>query len=161
MNAVAKTNAMRLLESRKVTYEAFTYLAEIHSADEVAHVLGFPPSEVYKTLVVLRGKGRPLLVLVAGNKEIDLRRLARSVDEKALRMAPYREAERLTGLQVGGISALALLGRGFDVCIDRPALDLEYVLVSAGQRGINVRLRVKDLLAVTGAKPVEATAVTQ
>jgi Cys-tRNA(Pro)/Cys-tRNA(Cys) deacylase len=58
---------------------------------------------------------------------------------------------------VGGIAALALLHRGFDVCLDRPALSLEQVYVSAGQRGIDLRLRVSDLIRVTGARVVEAT----
>ncbi|MCL4466005.1 MAG: aminoacyl-tRNA deacylase [Chloroflexi bacterium] len=156
-----KTNAMRVLEGKKIPYQAFTYSPEIHVATEVAATLGFPASEVYKTLVVLREKGKPLLVMVASEKEIDLRRLAKSVDEKSLRMALRKEAERLTGLQVGGISALALLNKGFDIYIDRPALGLEYVLVSAGKRGINLRLRVNDLVAVTGARPVEATAAAE
>lgn len=153
-----KTNAMRLLEGKKVPYEAFTFSPEIHVATEVASTLGFPAAQVYKTLVVLREKGRPLLVMVASDREIDLRRLAKSIKEKSLHMAPHKEAERLTGLQVGGISALALLGRGFDVYIDRTASDLESVLVSAGKRGINLRLRVKDLMALTSARWVEATA---
>ncbi len=161
MKAVEKTNAMRFLEGHKIPYEAFAYAPEIHSATEVADVLGFPRSEVYKTLVVLREKGKPLLVIVAGDREIDLRRLAKSVGEKSLRMATHKEAEKLTGLQVGGISALALMNRGFDVYLDRPALALEYFLVSAGRRGINLRLRVADLLKVTRARPVEATAEPQ
>lgn len=152
-----KTNAMRLLDARHVAYETFTFPPEIHSADGVAAILGLPASEVYKTLVVLREKGRPLLVMVAGDRELDLRSLARSVDERSLHIAPQREAERLTGLQVGGISALALLDRHFDVYIDRPALELEHVLVSAGRRGINLRLPVADLVRLTGARVVEAT----
>jgi Cys-tRNA(Pro)/Cys-tRNA(Cys) deacylase len=153
-----KTNAMRVLEGKKVSYQALTYSPEIHVATEVAATLGYPANEVYKTLVVLREKGKPLLVMVASEKEIDLRRLAKSVQEKSLRMALHKEAERLTGLQVGGISALALLNKGFDIYIDSPALSLQYVLVSAGKRGINLRLKVRDLVAVTGAKAVEATA---
>ncbi|MHB1414975.1 MAG: aminoacyl-tRNA deacylase [Chloroflexota bacterium] len=154
----AKTNATRLLDARHVPYEVFTFSEEIHSADGVAHTLGLPPSEVYKTLVVLRERGRPLLVMVAGDRELDLRLLARGVGEKSLRMAPQREAEKLTGLLVGGISALALLGKGFDIYIDQPATRLENVLVSAGRRGINLRMPVSDLMEVTGASPVEATA---
>jgi Cys-tRNA(Pro)/Cys-tRNA(Cys) deacylase len=157
VKATEKTNAMRLLDGRKVPYEAFTYSAEIHSATEVADVLGFPQGEVYKTLVVMREKGKPMLVIVAGDRELDLRLLAKSVNEKSLRMATHREAEQLTGLQVGGISSLALLNRGFDIYLDRPALGLEHILVSAGKRGINLRLKVGDLVKVTNAKPVEAT----
>lgn len=153
-----KTNAMRLLEARRIPYEPYRYDESIHSAAEAAAVLGIPAEQVYKTIVVLRERGKPLLVMVAGEREVDLRRLARSLGEKAVRVAPQREAERLTGLQVGGISALALLSRPFDVCLDRPALAHERIWVSAGQRGANLRLRVDDLIRLTRARIVEATA---
>ncbi|OGO41380.1 MAG: hypothetical protein A2Z04_07385 [Chloroflexi bacterium RBG_16_57_9] len=155
---VPKTNSMRVLDAHKTPYEVYTYDPEIHSADGVAAVLGLPASQVYKTLVVLHEKGKPLLVMVAADRELDLKRLARSVGEKRLNMAPHKEAERLTGLRVGGISALALLNRGFEILIDKPALAFEHIYVSAGQRGIDLRLRVEDLIQVTGAKIVEATA---
>ena len=67
------------------------------------------------------------------------------------------DAEALTGLQVGGISALALINRGFDVCLDRAAQGLERVTVSAGKRGINLCLAVSDLVRITGARWVDAT----
>lgn len=153
-----KTNAMRLLEARGIRYEAYYFSPEIHSAEGVARVLGFPARQVYKTLVVAQPEGRPLLVLVPGDRELDLTRLARALGVKKLRMATHREAEAWTGLQVGGISALALLDRGFRVYIDRSALEETEVLVSAGRRGINLRLRVPDLIALTGAQVVEATA---
>ena len=152
-----KTNAMRALDQRRIPYTAHTFSPDIHSADGVADVLGVPAATVYKTLVVLRPRGHPLLVMVAGDRELDLRLLARSLGEKSLQMATHKEAESLTGLQVGGISALALLGRGFDVCIDQPALSLDQVFVSAGQRGINLRLPVAHLVQVTGARALEAT----
>jgi Cys-tRNA(Pro)/Cys-tRNA(Cys) deacylase len=152
-----KTNSMRVLDGLKIAYEVHTFSPEIHSADEVAGILGYPTSQVYKTLVVMRDKGRPLLVMVGADRELDLKKLAKAVGEKRLRMATHKEAESLTGLKVGGISALALLSRGFEVLIDQTALGLERVLVSAGQRGINLRLRVDDLTRATGAKAVEAT----
>jgi Cys-tRNA(Pro)/Cys-tRNA(Cys) deacylase len=97
------------------------------------------------------------LVIVAGDRTVDLGALAASVGQKKLSMAAHREAESLTGLQVGGISALALLNKGFDICIDRAAQHLERVTISAGQRGINLCLSVADLLRVTGARLVDAT----
>ena len=151
-----KTNAMRALEQRKIAYTAFTFSPDIHSADGVAQALGLAASLVYKTLVVVRPRGRAVLAIVPGDRELDLRLLARSLGEKTLDMASQRQAESMTGLLVGGISALALLNKGFDVVIDRSALALEEILVSAGQRGINLRLRVADLMAVTGARAVEA-----
>jgi Cys-tRNA(Pro)/Cys-tRNA(Cys) deacylase len=152
-----KTNAMRVLEGRKVRYEVLTFPPEFHSADEVAEILGLPPDEVYKTLVVLRPKGKPMLIMVAADKELDLKKVAQAVGEKKVHMALHREAEELTGLQVGGISALALLGRPFDVFIDRPATGLSHVLVSAGQRGMDVRVAVPDLIRVTRARVIDAT----
>jgi Cys-tRNA(Pro)/Cys-tRNA(Cys) deacylase len=154
---LTKTNSMRLLESRQVAYEVFTFSPDIRSAEEVAQVLGVPGSHVYKTLVVVREKGKPILVMIAGDRELDLKLLARSLSEKKLRMATHKEAELLTGLQVGGISALPLLGRGFDVCIDRAALALDRIYVSAGQRGIDLCLATSDLIRVTNARVVEAT----
>jgi Cys-tRNA(Pro)/Cys-tRNA(Cys) deacylase len=152
-----KTNAMRMLEARKIPFEIYTFDLDIHSADGVAEALGLPAHQVYKTLVVVRQRGKPLLVLVAGHQELDLKRLARAVGEKKLRMSSYKEAESLTGLQVGGISALALVNRGFDVYIDQAATELSHILVSAGCRGINLKLSVEDLIRITRAKAIEAT----
>jgi len=154
---VEKTNAMRVLDARKVPYNVVTFSPDIHSAEGVAEVTGVPPAEVYKTLVVNRERGKPLLVMIAGDRELDLKRLARAVGEKKLKMATHRQAEELTGLQVGGISPLALLNRGFDVYIDRPATELTHVYVSAGRRGIDLRVPVEDLIAITKAKVVEVT----
>ena len=153
-----KTNAMRLLDQRRVAYEALTYDPAIHSAVEVADVLGVPPERVYKTLVVLpEAPGRkPLLVMIAGPDELDMRTLARSVDTKAVRMATQKDAERLTGLLVGGIGALALVGKPFEPCIERSALAHEWILVNAGRRGINLKLAVSDLIGLTDARVVDA-----
>lgn len=150
-----KTNAMRMLEALGIPYQAHTFPPEIHSAEGVAQVVAVPVHQVYKTLVVVRKRGKPLLVMIAGDRELDLKQLARAVDEKKLRMATYKEAESLTGLQVGGISALALLNQSFEVYIDRAATKLKRVLVSAGCRGINLEMAVKDLIRVTKAKVVE------
>jgi Cys-tRNA(Pro)/Cys-tRNA(Cys) deacylase len=152
-----RTNAMRLLDANKVAYEVLSFSPDIHSATEVAGVLGLAPDAVYKTLVVVRGRDKPLLVMIAAGEQVDLKALAVSVGEKRLHMAAHRDAEALTGLQVGGISALALINRGFEICIDRAAQDLDRVTISAGKRGINLRLSVSDLIRVTGARWVDAT----
>jgi len=152
-----KLNSMRVLEAQGVPYEVFSYPPTRHSALEVAELAEAPPAQVYKTLVVQRERGKPLLVMIAADRELDLKRLAAAVGEKKLHMATQRDAERLTGLQVGGISALALLNRGFDVFIDRTASEPAEIYVSGGQRGVNLRLAVADLIRVTGARIVEAT----
>ncbi len=149
-----RTNAMRLLDGRGIAYVAHTFSPDIHSADGVAQALGFPAAQVFKTLVVIpeTPRAKPVLAIVPGSGELDLKKLAKAVDEKRVRMATQREAEALTGLLVGGISALALLNKGFRVLLDISCQDFERILVSAGQRGINLELATADLIVVVGAE---------
>jgi Cys-tRNA(Pro)/Cys-tRNA(Cys) deacylase len=154
---IEKTNSMRVLEANGVPYDVVTFPEDIHSATGVADAVGVAYHQVYKTLTVLRPQGKPILVMIAGHRELNLKRLAKAIGEKKVRMASHSEAESLTGLQVGGISALALLNRPFDVFIDSPAAELSHVLISAGKRGINLRLPVPDLIRITGAKVIQAT----
>ncbi len=150
-----KTNAMRVLDREKVPYEPFYFSPEIHSATGVAEAVGIPANRVFKTLVVIRPKSHPLLVMVPGDKHLSLKKLESATSFKGLRMATLQEAEKLTGLKVGGISALALLGRRFYVYIDASALRFDEILVSAGKRGINIKLPVNELIRITKATPVE------
>lgn len=161
-----KTNAMRMLEQQKVEYSVTVYDegGEFHSADEAAALIGAPVEEVYKTLVVLRegagggaARAKPMLVMVRADREVDLRLLAKSVGEKKLRMATKKEAEQLTGAQIGGISALAQLNKGFEMLLDKTAEGLERIHVSGGVRGVDIALTVADLKRVTRARVVEAT----
>src|SRR5689334_2921107 len=120
-----KTNAMRALDARGVAYGVFTYPETIHSAAEVAALLDVPAGRVFKTLVVLAEPDRRLLVVTPGDRELDLRLVARAVGAKAARMASQRDAERLTGLKVGGISPLALLDKRFEVYLDAPGAQMD------------------------------------
>jgi Cys-tRNA(Pro)/Cys-tRNA(Cys) deacylase len=159
---VEKTHAMRVLEARGFTFDVKRYDASgaFHSADEAAALLGVDSASVYKTLVVLRegdARAKPLLVMVAAPSQIDLKTLAKSIGTKKLRMATQREAERLTGMQAGGISALGLKQPGrFEILIDEAVRGVETIHVSAGARGIDLALNVDGLVAVTGAKVVRA-----
>jgi Cys-tRNA(Pro)/Cys-tRNA(Cys) deacylase len=155
---VTETNAMRALDARHIPYGVFTYDEAIHSADAVAPLLGVPAGHVFKTLVVLADGGRRLLVMTPGDRELDMRAVARGVGAKSAHMAPQREAELLTGLKVGGISPLALLDKRFEVYLDAPGAALDELYINGGHRGVNLRLRVVDLLAVTGARVIAATA---
>ena len=148
-----KTNAMRMLDAKGVSYLARRFSSEIHSAQGVAEALEFAPSGVLKTLVVTSAiKGRAVLAMVPADRELDLKKLAKAAGEKKLRMATQREAEPLTGLLVGGISALALLQKRWQVFLDASANDQPEVLVSAGRRGVNLQLAPKDLARVTRAR---------
>lgn len=159
-HAQVKTNAMRALDARHIAYSVFTYPETIHSADEVSVLLGVPARTVYKTLVVLADGERRLLVVTPGNRELEMRMVARAVGAKSAHMAPQREAERLTGLKVGGISPLALLDKRFEVYLDDSAAGLDELYINGGQRGVNLRLRMADLVAVTGARLIAATPPT-
>ncbi len=149
-----KTNAMRVLDSHKVVYKTWDYSPEIHSAVEAAQAMGAPVECVYKTLVVMRegSRAKPLLVMAPGNCKLDLRALAGAAGDKKLRMASQKEAEALTGLKVGGIGALALLNKGFELWLDSAAMSHERIFVNAGQRGENIELCVDDLVRVTNAR---------
>lgn len=151
-----KNNVTRLLDAQKVKYQVFTYDydAGVHSAVEVAAAIGLPPAQVFKTLVVLADEPRrkPLLVLVPGPDTLDLKVLAKAVAIKKVKMSTHDQAEELTGLQTGGISALALINKGFDVYLDDQASAFAEIAVSAGQRGANLLLAVKDLVRLTRAR---------
>lgn len=150
-----KTQAMRVLDAHKIAYTVYQFPDTIHNAAEVAQLIGKPEEQVFKTLVVLRTsdeRTHPLLVIVPASHEIDLRHLAHELDIKAVHMAGHDEAEKLTGLKVGGISALALLNRHFDIYLDSSAQNFTEIVMSAGQRGINLQLKVSDFLALTQAQ---------
>lgn len=145
-------NVTRLLDARKIPYTAFELPAEKLGAMEAAQHMGVPPEQVYKTIVVTReGKGKPILAVVPGPGTVDLKALAKAVGEKKVNLPTEREAERLTGLQAGGISPLALLNRGFDVLIDESAILFDEIYISGGQRGLDIRLPVEVLVELTGA----------
>ena len=156
--ARAKTNAARLLDARGIPYVVRVYDADraFHSADEAADLLGVPGETVYKTLVVLRegarAAGKPMLVLVPSNRQTDLKKLARTLGEKKLRMATKAEAERLTGLQIGAISLLAVRSGAFEVLVDEAVRTIERIHISAGIRGVDLEVGVADLLAATEAR---------
>lgn len=152
-----KTLAMRVLEARGISYEPVTYEVVDHlSAAQVAAAIGFPPEQTFKTLVVLaeRGGGRPqpMLALAPGDSALDLKKLAHASGEKRVQMAPHKEAERLTGLEKGGISALALLDKGWPVFVDETAILFDRIEISAGKVGVGVLVGVDALVELLGAK---------
>lgn len=172
-----KTHAMSLLDSKGIPYRVTEYdsSGEFHTGEEAAALVGAPVEAVYKTLVALRdapasvGRGpsldrlragtlshKPMMVMVPVALQLDLKLLAEALGEKRLRMATQREAEKLTGMQVGGISALGLQRPGFAILIDGRAQALERVHISAGARGMDIELAVSDLVELTGARFVRA-----
>ena len=156
--AAKKLNSMRLLEQHDIPYEAITYgdAGAFHDAEEVAEMLGVPVEIVYKTLVVEPvGSIRPCLALIAANRSLDLKRMAAITGAKKAAMASQKDAEQWTGLKVGGISPLALTRKHWPVFIDRDALENEHILVSAGQRGMQLRVPTAALIQLVQAKVAE------
>jgi len=153
MKAPQKTIATRLLDGKKIAYTTHSYDPDVFvSAPEVAEGIGMPPAQVFKTLVTLPDKGKPLLAVLPADQALDLKALARAVGAKKVRMARLTEAERMTGLKKGGISALALLNKGFRVCLDESALGWPQIAMSAGVRGMQVVLAPQDFVRLTRAR---------
>ncbi len=154
---MVKNNVVRLLENRKISHTVFELPAEKLGARETAALLGVPPSQVFKTIVVQRASSRVVLVVVPGDREVDLKAVAAFLGEKKVHLPSEREAEAITQLQAGGISPLALLNKGFLVIVDRRALDWESIHISGGQRGLNIRLAPQDLIALCQAKVADVS----
>lgn len=152
-------NVTRFLDSKKVKYQAFELPAEKLGALESARLLGVPAAQVFKTIVVLRTRpGKPILAIVPGDHEVDLKSLASAAEEKKLQLSTQAEAEKLTGLLAGGISPLALINRGFQIWLDSSAQNFDEIHISGGQRGLNVRIQVVSLISLTGAHLAEISA---
>lgn len=146
-------NVTRLLQSRKIPFTAFELPVEKLGAEETAALLDIPIEQVFKTIVVTREKtGKPILAVIPGHHEVDLKAVAAAIGEKKVRLPTEREAEQITGLQAGGISPLALTQRGFQILLDRSAEQFDQIHVSGGQRGLNVRLPIADLVRLTNAR---------
>lgn len=148
-----KLNSMRLLEQAKVPYEVLEYPDTIKDAVEVADAVGLPYWMVYKTLVVqAEGQPKPMLALIACERHLDLKKLAAASGNKKVRMAAHRDAEALTGLKVGGISPLMLRDKNWPVFLDSTASQMEHIVLSAGQRGLQIRVPVPPLMTLLRAR---------
>lgn len=146
-------NVTRMLDARKIPYTAFELPAEKLGALETARLLAVEPATVYKTIVVTRDKPKkPILAVIPGPNQVDLKALASYLGEKKVYLPTEREAESLTGLQAGGISPLALLNKGFQVVLDASAQEQAEIHISGGQRGLNLRLPVEAIIRLTNAR---------
>src|SRR5215510_9436440 len=147
-------NVTRLLDLRKIPYTAHELpTTEKLGAVAVAQLLNVEPASVFKTIVITRDKPKkPLLVVVPGPSNVDLKLLASALGEKKVYLPTEREAEQLTGLQAGGISPLALINKGFQVVIDLSAEKIGSIYISGGQRGLDIKLAATDLIKLTNAR---------
>ncbi len=148
-----KNNVIRFLESKNIRFTVFELPKEKLGATQTAELLSVSADVVFKSIVILREKkGKPIVAMVPGSKEVDLKKLASLVGEKKLHVPSEREVEKLTGLLSGGISPLALIHKGFEMVLDQSSQFLEDLHISGGERGVNLRIPVKDLIFILQPK---------
>lgn len=147
-----KTNAMRMLDSLKISYEMQSYTCdEFVDGVTTADTLGLAHELVYKTLVtVTRSKAYYVFVLPI-EAELDLKAAARAVNEKALELLPLKELTPVTGYVRGGCTAIGMK-KAFPTVLDASAERLPYLHVSAGKPGMQIKLSVEDYKRASGAK---------
>ena len=151
----AKTNAARLLDQLGVTYEIREYEVDPNdlAAESVAAKIGFPPEQVFKTLVARGERNGVVMALLPGDQELDLKALASAVGERKIQLVPVKELQALTGYIRGGVTALAAK-REFLVFVDETIELFDTVSVSAGVRGLQILISPSDYI-----RAVQATVV--
>lgn len=148
-----KNNVIRYLNIKGIDFKVFETKNEKLGAFETAQFLDVELDKVFKSIVILRGgKLKPLLVIISGATNVDLKKVANFVGEKKVIVPTEKDAEELTGLKAGGISPLALINRGFDFLLDETAFVFELIHISGGERGLNIAIRPNDLSELIGAK---------
>ena len=142
---MTKTNAMRLLDQKKIEYEVKEIEdAEGLSGSRMALKAGENPEEVYKTLVTVGAKGAHYVFVVPVEKELDLKKAAKTVGEKSISMIHQKELLPLTGYIHGGCSPVGMK-KFFRTVFDKSALSHERIYFSGGKVGVQVRIRTVDI----------------
>ena len=143
-----KTNVMRILEQNKIAYKAHEYPHGQDAVDgvTVARSLGQDPAAVFKTLVTRGSKGYYVFVLPVA-EELNLKKAARAVGEKAVEMIHVKELLPLTGYVRGGCSPVGMK-KTFPTVFHQSVLDIPAVMVSAGKIGWQIEVAPADLLGL-------------
>lgn len=140
-----KTNVMRFLDSRRVPYRHYSYVGTgAVNGGEVAAALGQNPAQVFKTLVTIARSGRNYVFMVPVCAELDLKKAASAVGEKALDMLKQRDLLPLTGYVHGGCSPVGMK-KQFTTVADISAQNFETIIFSAGRIGYQVEVAPTDL----------------
>lgn len=149
---INKTNAARILDSKKINYELVPYTVDESdlAATHVAAELGEDIAQVFKTLV-LRGDRNGLLVcVIPGHKEVDLKKAAKLSGNKKVDMIAMKELLPLTGYIRGGCCPIGMK-KPFPTWIHSTCMDFPFIYISAGVRGLQLKIAPQDLLDVTGS----------
>lgn len=145
-----KTNASRILDRLGINYELIEYPVDPEhlEANHIAEVLGEDISLVFKTLVLRGDKTGVLVCIVRGDKEVDLKKAAQVSGNKKVAMIPLKELQPLTGYIRGGCTAIGMK-KSFPVFIDEDALNHPLIYVSAGRRGLQLKIEPSELIKAT------------
>lgn len=146
---IQKTNAARLLDSKKIHYELIPYIVDETDlgAIHVAEQLNEPIEVVFKTLVLRGDKTGVFVCVIPGAEEVDLKKAAKASGNKSCAMTHMKELLELTGYIRGGCSPLGMK-KNFPTFIHTTSLQYDFIYVSAGQRGLQIKISPKDLIAV-------------
>ncbi len=153
-----KTNVMRILEQKKIPYQAYCYAdTDAISGVEVAKVLGQNPAQVFKTLVTIGASKRNYVFVIPVEEELHLKKAAKAVGEKSIEMIKSKELLPLTGYIHGGCSPIGMK-KLFKTVIHESAAGFATIIFSAGKIGYQVEVAPADLKKVI---PYEFGDVTQ
>lgn len=149
---VTKTNAVRLLEAQKISFELSTYEVDEDdlSAEHLAVTLGVEPERVFKTLVLVNQDNQYLVAVIPGNAQVDLKKLAQISSSKKCEMIPMKDLLAVTGYIRGGCSPIGMK-KQFPTYIEESAQLFDSIIISAGKRGLQIVIHSDDLRNIVDA----------
>lgn len=150
---IVKTNAIRMVEQKKIPYTEHEYeWDESHlSASSVAEQLPESQSRIFKTLVAVGNVTGPLVAVIPGEAELNLKKLAKVSGNKKVEMLHLKDLEATTGYIRGGCSPIGMK-KLFPTYLDKIAESYEQIIVSAGRRGLQMELAPQDICALTSGQ---------
>lgn len=152
-----KTNAMRILDKLQIPYEYQTYDCNVfESGIATANTIGLPHEQVYKTLVTTGKTGEHYVFVIPIEAELDLKKAAKEVGEKSVEMLAVKEITKVTGYVRGGCTAIGMK-KQYPAILDISAKEQEFIYVSGGKLGMQIRLTPDDLCKAAGAKYCSVT----
>lgn len=156
--AQVKTNAMRMLEKEKISYEVYYYDAGDGKIDGIsaAKKIGKDITRVYKTLVTRGNSGEFYVFVIPVAKELDLKKAAKAVGEKSVEMLHVNEINKITGYIRGGCSPVGMK-KLFATVFSQDAQELEKIIVSGGKIGCQIELAPNDLLTAVQGRYAQIT----
>jgi Cys-tRNA(Pro)/Cys-tRNA(Cys) deacylase len=150
---INKTNAARILDKQGIKYELIAY--EVDEADlsaiNVAAKLNQNIDQVFKTLVLRGDKTGVFVCIIPGGEELDLKKAAQTSGNKSTSMVPMKEIMELTGYIRGGCSPLGMKKK-YPIYIDETCLLYEFIYISAGIRGLQIKINPGDLINITSCE---------